>query len=152
MARRFCSRLPARGLHRRRQTEFGRRARKGGNWPSVWRGKTSTEKEGFLRALLFLWNFSARFFAVVHLHNLLKAAYLGPSRPASAAAHGICHRNAAGTAATSPAGGSTRTDPDVAFRADGLCRLDRGHSPARAAAAGTGELDHRCLRVHSEAL
>src|SRR5207248_6569249 len=152
MARRFRSRLPAVGLHRLRQTEFGRRAGKGGNYPSVWRGKTGTEKEGFSEPSFFRWIFSAGFFAVVHLHKPLKAAYLDPSRPASAAAHGICHRNAAGTAATSPAAGSTRTDPDAAFRADGLCRLDRGHSPARAAAPGTGELDHRCLRVHSEAL
>ena len=81
MARRFRSRLPAVGLHRLRQTEFGRRAGKGGNYPSVWRGKTGTEKEGFSEPSFFRWIFIAGFFAVVHLHKPLKAAYLGPSRP-----------------------------------------------------------------------
>ena len=50
------------------------------------------------------------------------------------------------------AGRPARADPDAAGRADGLCRADRGHSFAGAAAAGTGELDHRRVRLHSETL
>src|SRR5439155_7026563 len=109
-------------------------------------------KGGLLRALLFSLDLHRRFLCCCALAQAAQSRLSGSIAPASAAAHGICHRNAAGTAATSPAGGSTRTDPDAAFRADGLCRLDRGHSPARAAAPGTGELDHRCRRVHSESL
>ena len=50
------------------------------------------------------------------------------------------------------AGRPARADPDAAGRADGLCRADRGDSFAGAAAGGTGELDHRRVRFHSEAL
>ena len=61
---------------------------------------------------------------------------------------GIPARIPSGPAAGHPA----RADPDAAGRADGLCRADRGHSFAGAAAAGTRKLDHRRLRFHSEAL
>ena len=50
------------------------------------------------------------------------------------------------------AGRPARADPDAAGRADGLCRADRGDPSAGAAAGGTGELDHRRVRLHSEAL
>src|SRR5215216_5668998 len=88
---------------------------------------------------------------IVHLHRVGKAAYLDPyasKPPCKVLAFGIPVLLTPGRAAGRPA----RADPDAAGRADRLCRADRRDPFAGAAAGGTGELDHRRVRFHSEAL
>src|SRR6185369_13745481 len=75
----------------------------------------------------------------------LKASCLG--FPARFSAEGC----SAGVAARRR-GGSARADPDAAGGADCLHPAAGGDPSAGAAAAGVGELDHRRVRVHPEAL
>src|SRR5437899_4458050 len=88
---------------------------------------------------------------IVHLHRPGKAAYLDPyasKPPCKVLVFGIPALLIPGRAAGRPAG----ADPDAAGRADGLYRADRSDPFAGSAAGGTGELDHRRVRFHSEAL
>ena len=137
---------PARHVHRWRQTVWSSRGEGWGCFLVPRRARQGHPKtrEGVLSTLPY--SLSLCTCTVRAKPPIWADRALAPSSEA-AGPLGIRNRTSAGAAGT-----SARADPDPARCADGLCRADRGHPFAGAAAAGTRELDHRRLRLHPEAL